>query len=109
MKNTLAIAVLTLALAVSTQARVGETQQEITLRYGHGQPTATRLMGAETLNYVKNGFSVDCVMVDGKCIWEWFHRLDTTITDDDIKELIKTNTSTGNSWHFERKESRWER
>jgi hypothetical protein len=100
------------SLAVATaNARIGETTQEITTRYGEGRKSGDRLKspGAETWKYSKSGFSIEVIFVNGKSVWEMFERKDKTITDDDIKDLLKVNSLPGASWRFDKKENRWER
>ena len=109
MKNFLAIAIAALLTTGSSQARVGETQKEITERFGEGKKAdAQRLTGAETLAYEKNEFYVEVVLYEGKSIMEIYaHRKGTT--EEVIKDLLKVNTPTGTSWRFDRKESKWQR
>ncbi len=109
MKHIVAIAAVSLLIVASSQARVGETQKEITERYGEGKKADTqRITAAETFAYEKNEFYVEVVIYEGKSIMEIYaHRKGTT--DDVIKELLKVNTPTGTSWHFDRKESKWQR
>lgn len=90
--------------------RVGETAEEITARYGAGKSTNARLNGATTTKYVKDNFEVEVTILDGKSIWEIYHRRDKVISDDDIKEVLKANSKPGtNSWRMDKKDGRWER
>ena len=92
-----------------SHARVGETQKEISERFGEGKKAdVQRLPGAETIAFEKNDFYVEVVMYEGKSIMEIYaHRKGTT--EEVIKDLLKVNTPTGTSWRFDRKESKWQR
>ena len=109
MKHSIVILLASLLSTLSCHARVGETQKEIFARYGDGKKAQTqRLAGAETLEYEKNDFYVEVVILDGKSVLEIYaHRKGTT--DDVIKDLLKANSSTEAAWHFDRKANRWER
>lgn len=126
------ITVIAAGVAFSAvSARVGETKQEIDVRYGAGEKSnIQRLPGAETFKYLKNNFQIEVVMLNGKSIWEIFQRKDKLITDDDIKDLLKANVAlpensdansskssswtepngeTKRTWYFNRQKQRWER
>ncbi len=109
MKHLLPILLTALFSTSSMQARVGETQKEISARYGEGKKAQTqRLAGGETFEYRKNDFYVEVVLLDGKSVLEIYaHRQGTT--DDVIKEILKTNSTGEATWHFDRKANRWER
>ncbi len=109
MKQLLIITAATLLATWPAPARVGETQQEITARYGDGKKAQNqRLAGAETFEYDKNDFYVEVAILDGKAVLEIYaHKKGTT--DDVIKDLLKVNSSTEATWHFDRKQNRWER
>ena len=109
MNHLLAIATAALLTAAPSQARVGESQKEITERFGEGKKAdAQRLPGTESFIYDKNDFNVEVVMYEGKSIMEiYVHRKGTN--EEVIKDLLKVNTPTGTSWRFDRKESKWQR
>lgn len=109
MTQFIVITITVLLASLSAHARVGETEKEITARYGRGQVAQTqRLAGAKTFEYDKNGFYVEVVILDGKSVLEIYaHKSGTT--DDVIKELLKVNSRTEATWHFDRKANRWER
>ncbi|MFN0128049.1 MAG: hypothetical protein ACKV19_15325 [Verrucomicrobiales bacterium] len=109
MHHVLAIAVAVLVASVPSQARVGETQKQITERYGEGKKTEVpRIVGAESFAYEKNGFSVEVVIHDGKSIMEIYSNR-KGVTEEVIQDLLKVNTATGTKWRFDRKESKWHR
>jgi hypothetical protein len=91
------------------QARVGETRAEIQTRYGDGRLGGKRVRGTENYKFEKNGFEIEVSFKSEKSIYEMFHRKDQTITDDDIKELLKVNATKTNAWRFDKRENRWER
>jgi hypothetical protein len=110
MKHSILLMTAALLAAVSAQARVGETEKQIAARYGDAKKKAQtqRLAGAETFEYNKDDFYVEVVLLDGKSVLEIYaHKKGTT--DDVIKELLKVNTSTEATWHFDRKANQWER
>ena len=109
MKHLIVIIAAAFLATASTQARVGETQQQIAARYGDGKKAQSqRLAGAETFEYSKDDFYVEVVILDSKSVLEIYaHK--KGITDDVIKELLKVNSSAGAAWHFDRKANRWER
>ena len=109
MKHLLAIATAALLTAAPSQARVGESQKEITERFGEGKKAdAQRLPGTESFIYDKNDFNVEVVMCEGKSIMEiYVHRKGTT--EEVIKDLLKVNTPIGTSSRFDRKENKWQR
>lgn len=109
--KTAIIALTLFLLAQASQARVGETTQEINTRFGPGTKSKDRLSapGVETFQYEKAGFTIEVVIFKGKSIWEIFQRKGQTISDDDIKELLKLYDTSSTSWRFDRRDSRWER
>ena len=109
MKHSLAIALVLALIATSAHARIGETREEITLRYGEGKKDdAPRIPGTERFNYSKNGFDIEVMFAAGKSVMEVFHRKDKEITDDDIKGLLKV-TAASQSWTFNKKNNQWMR
>ena len=102
---------LALIAAQPSHARIGETAQEITARFGQGNKSGDRLSapGAETYKYEKSGFFVEVVLLNGTSVWEIFKRKDQNITDDDIKAFLKLYDSPATTWRFDRKDKRWER
>jgi hypothetical protein len=111
MKHALTTLAIALLLVQPTSARIGENRKEVVARYGNGEKFRDRLTaaGAETFRYEKSGFIIDVVFLDGKSVMEVIHRKDKTITDDDIKDLLKLYDSPSTNWRFDRKEKRWER
>ena len=109
MKLLIGLMIATFLAAGSVSARVGETQQQITTRYGVGKIAQNqRLAGAETFEYRKDDFYVEVVMLDGKSVLEIYAHTKGT-TDEVIKELLKVNHRAGAAWRFHRKPNRWER
>jgi len=111
MKHALLAGILTLLATLTAEARIGETPQEITARYGEGRKSNDRLKvsGAETWTYSKAGFTIEVVFLGDKSIWEIIQREGTAITDEDIKGLLKLYDTPATNWRLDRKEIRWER
>jgi len=76
-------------LTVIAEARIGETLDQIRARYGEGQKGGPRIPGTEKFEFKKDGYTIDVSFFDGISVMEFFHRHDTKITDDDIKDLLK--------------------
>lgn len=92
-----------------TQARVGETMEEIIVRFGQVHKDETsRIPGTDHYAYEKNGFKVEVIIAGGKSIFEVYHRNDKEITNEDIKELLKANEE-GHSWGLDRRTQHWTR
>jgi hypothetical protein len=111
MKHAFTTLAIVLLLVQPTSARIGENPQEVVARYGDGKKFRDRITakGAETFRYEKNGFIIDVVFLDGKSVMEVIQRKDRTITDEDIKGLLKLYDSSATNWRFDRREKRWER
>jgi hypothetical protein len=111
MNRPLISSIISFSLTIAAFARIGETQQELSARYGEGQKSDSKLKvpGAETYKYEKAGFRIGVVFLDGKSISEVFERKDRKITDDDIKTILKLYDTPSTSWRFDRRENRWER
>ena len=109
MKALLAIAVSAALTTAFAHARIGETQDEISKRYGAGNKTGdTRLPGTERFTYTKDNFYVEVMFSAGKSVMEVFHRNDATITDDDIKGFLNVNAD-GHGWAIDKKTNHWRR
>ena len=108
-KHLVSFAIITALTTVFAQARVGETQDEITKRYGAGRKDGdTRLVGTERFWYLKDNFDVEVMISAGKSVMEVFHRKDKVITDDDIKGFLNVNAD-GHAWAIEKKTGHWRR
>jgi len=108
-KHLVSIAIITALTTVFAQARIGETQDEITKRYGDGHKDGdTRLPGTERFTYTKDNFFVEVMFSAGKSVMEVFHRNDTTITDGDIKAFLSVNAD-GHAWSIDKKTGHWRR
>ncbi len=90
-------------------ARVGETQKEITVRYGEGKKADTqRLAGAETFAYTSNDNYIEAVILEGKSVLLIFAPKGGA-TEAAIKELLLVNSLAGATWRFDKKANQWER
>ena len=104
--------IFTLAAVYSSVGRVGETKQEIEVRYGVGPLSdIQRMVGAETYKYFKENFQIEVVIYEGKSIWEIIQRQDgdKNITDAQIKDILNGYKETGRTWFFDQRQKRWER
>ena len=89
MKHFLALSFAALLAQMNAHARVGETREEIAIRYGEGKlMPSQRLAGTESFEYSKSGFIVEVVILDGKSVMEIYARKEGT-SDEAIKELLK--------------------
>src|SRR5205085_512487 len=71
--------------------RVGESGKEISARFGEGSLSdRQRQPGAQTFKYFKNGFQIEVVIHNGKCIWEIYHKQSGSgaFPEADIKNLL---------------------
>lgn len=111
MKTILLILTLVTCLTGSVFARVGETRQQIDTRYGQGTKTNDRLTapGVETWKFDKAGYQIEVILLNGKSIWEVFHRKGQLISDEDVKGLIDLYDTTTTNWRFDRKDKQWKR
>ena len=112
MRTLFAILALIFMNAAATFARVGETQHEITARYGAGGLSdIQRMPGAETYKYFKDNFQIEVVIYEGKSIWEIIQRQDADkmITDAQIKDILNVYKEGGHTWFFDQRLKRWER
>ena len=99
--KTLCILIATALFCSSTPARLGETMDEISKRYG--RPSRSSLgkidpkSGLPQKNYSFKGYRITVVFKDGKCVREWVFLLsDLPLTDDECFELVKGITGDTN-------------
>ncbi len=114
MNRSFAALLLTLVLANTAFGRLGETEKEITARFGEGQLSdIQRQTGAQTMKYFKNGFQIEVVISQGKSIWEIYHKQGSSsaFPEADIKNLLeayKELKESKRTWRYDKKERRWE-
>ena len=110
MKKILALILVATLGTFAAHARIGETFDQVTKRYGEGRKqNCDRLPGAEQYNFVKNPFAIEVILLDGKSVMEVVHRVEGPhISDDEIKELLKVNGD-GHTWSLDRKDNQWMR
>lgn len=107
-----AVFFLLVTCSVTTvSARIGESKEEITKRYGSGVKTGDRLRspGVETMKYNKGGMTIEVIFLQQRSIWEIYKRDDKNITNDDIKLLLDIYDTPRNNWRFDKQDSRWVR
>ena len=99
------------SLCHSLHARVGETDQEIKVRFGEGGPSdIQRQVGAKTLKFIKNNFQVEVVLHNGRSIWEIYRRLDVggEMPAVDVQNILDGYKAQKRTWRFDRREKRWD-
>jgi hypothetical protein len=90
MKHLLFIISLLTLFSGAAYARLGETLDQIKARYGEGKKMdRARLTDTVRYAYMKDNFTIDVSFYNGVSVLEFFHRNDTKITDEDIKDLLK--------------------
>jgi hypothetical protein len=97
--------------ATSAQCRIGETLSELNARFGgEGKKNTAhiRMAGHDQWYFEKDGFGVQCVMTDDKCVMEVYHRIGQLINDGNINDLLKAEAD-GHTWGFDKKTARWTR
>lgn len=92
MKTTTAALLFTAALTLPARARIGETQAQLTARYGQPVVEASR-----ALLFEKNGFKILASMMDGKCFRILYTKEDE-ITPAEVKTLLSANSGPGVTW-----------
>ncbi len=107
MKSLIAIVATILFTTVSAHCRMGETLEQLITRFGEGKKNTgrIRMAGHDQYYFEKDGIGIQCVISDGKVAMEVFHRIGPIITDQDIKEILKTEGD-GHSWRFDKKTDR---
>lgn len=105
----LAAMLLALVLPQSASGRIGETFEEIKVRFGEGEKQeSNRLPGSDKYYFVKNGFGIEVMIVDGRSVMEIYHRVNGKITDAEIQELLRLNDDLRH-WRFSKKDNQWKR
>jgi hypothetical protein len=111
MNKSIAVAVALLALSsLSAPARIGETFEEVSQRYGVGQKQdCDRLPGGEKHYFVKSPYGIEVILLNGKTVMEVVHRTQgPQISEDEKKELLKVNGD-NHAWSFSKRENHWMR
>ena len=85
-----------LFLALSTQARIGETLDDCIKRYG--EPAQRPL--PKTLLFHKSGIAITCFFVDGLCVQLSYKKLDATtrLNEREVEILRMANGSKWQVW-----------
>lgn len=101
MKTIPALTALILLASTPVFARVGETYGEVLKRYGKGEKQGTgRMHTTKGYYFIKDGFGIEVMILNGKSVMEVFHRKDGVISDAEIQDLLKANGETF-TWAFE--------
>ena len=99
---------LSLGLATSAWARLGETPEQMQARLGppapYPRPDGVLANGkvyplGQIFKYSKEGWSVECVMINGTCAKITYVKTTprATLTDDDINTIL-SNEAQGSKW-----------
>jgi hypothetical protein len=97
-----------LVVEASAWARLGETPEQMQARLGPPSPypredhvlaNGKAYPLGQILNYGKEGWSVECVMINGTCAKITYVKTTpgATLTDDDINTILK-NEAQGSQW-----------
>lgn len=90
-------------------ARLGETEQEITARYGTGTKVAPRFPNTTNMRYSKNGFKIYVCFLEGKSFREQFcYDIPVKWSDEAIEKFIKA-LSPDESWTYSKRNRLWYR
>jgi hypothetical protein len=111
MKFSFTGAVLLFLATLPAQGRIGEALEEMAARFGEAQKdgAVTRMAGHEQYYFEKDSLGIECVIGDGKCVMEVFHRIGSKIiSDEDIKNILKVEAD-GHGWGFNYATKRWMR
>jgi hypothetical protein len=88
---------LSLSMATSAWARLGETESAVIGRYGKARYKIQRPWGAEE-GFLMNGFSIAVILINGVSRGELFSSPRHTITVEQAVEFLSAN-SEGYSWN----------
>ena len=102
MKSVHLLTLIAILASTPVYARIGETYGEITKRYGRGEKQGTgRMHTTKGYYFIKNGFGVEVMILNGKSVMEVFHRTEgPQISDAEIQDLLKINGE-NLTWAFE--------
>jgi hypothetical protein len=87
---------LSLSMATSAWARLGETESAVIGRYGKPSVKMHRVWGDEE-RFSMNGFSIAVTFIKGVSVGEAFRTSGAAITDEQVSDLLSAN-SQGYSW-----------
>jgi hypothetical protein len=101
MRKLLAFITLTILLPAVAHARLGETEDQCVARYGavFARTTADEFgMALPMLVFLKNGYKLGVVLLDGKAGLTLISKSDDTDFSDNEVELLLTADSAGQKW-----------
>ena len=98
MKKTCWTFVLSLLALAQLHARLGESKEEITRRYGEAKPIASSFAQCERFQYTSGGLDVMVYFHDGKSVHERIRLEDRKLTDLEIEDLLRKTNSEGQHW-----------
>jgi hypothetical protein len=99
MKASLVIIISSLVIATSAPARVGETMQQVEVRYGKPQRILHEHGSFRELGYGYHGFMVGVSYVSGISKSEGFARPDLPrLSDGEVQQILALSLAPGTSW-----------
>jgi hypothetical protein len=99
MKTVLIASVVSMALAASACARIGDDEKQIEVRYGPAGKDLGNHGEVHEVGYVWNGFMVLVDYVNGISQREGFTKPDTSpLGDQNIKDILAASTADGTTW-----------
>ena len=99
MKTVVFASVLSVALAATGFARIGEDEKQIEARYGAAGKDFGNHGEVHEVGYVWNGFMVLVDYVNGISQREGFTKPDTSpLGDQNIKDILVVSTADGTTW-----------
>ncbi len=87
----------------NAQARIGETEAEITKRYGKSVVTFSKGDAPLEKGYLSGGFRISVTYLDGVSQAEFFSKPDSSkLSEEEIDVLLSVNAIDGKEWKEER-------
>jgi hypothetical protein len=84
---------------IPAQARLGETLEQCTARYGDVVSTNADAIGEKGVVYQKNGYIIAVVIFNGRAARETFGKINgNALSDNEMKTLLDSESSSGNLW-----------
>jgi hypothetical protein len=99
MKTFVTTGVLSLVIAATGFARIGEDEKQIEARYGQAGKDMGNQGNVHEIGYVSNGFLILVSFVNGVSQREGFTKPDTTpLSDQNIKDVLAISAADGTTW-----------
>jgi hypothetical protein len=99
MKTVVFAGVVTMTLAATGFARIGEDEKQVETRYGKAGKDLGGHGEVHDVGYISNGFMIVVSFVNGISQREGFTKPDTTpMSDQNIKDILAISAAEGTSW-----------